>query len=811
MRLFWLLLLGLIVLNSCSNNNSDTTSPLSRIPSDSEIILKINNLEALKSGLKNNTLLTEIGAAPSLSSLKSQLTPLAYFQNASPIYIGIKKEDNDNVQISIVTHYKDHIIQFDSIPNLVVESFGSGDDTIKKLTLNDLTYYSTSKDSILFISNRMNLAKNSLTPTQLPTTIQELFETSDNEQSVSIFYKNNRIGLGQLLLPDTLKDQASFSKLSVIDVDISQNDIYFNGVTEARDSSQTLINKFRGSIPQQNKMASICPASVTHFTSFTSQNMQMLRQNFHNIALNDSLAKPNRIYDNITEFGELVIEDTPAFLLYSLDPTSTFEALESEQINSSYRTIDIYSLDTDENFAATFAPLISVTAPKYYVNIDDFFVFAEDISVLETIISNYQNGTVLSESDAYKDLMLHLSDESSFFIFDSAQFLKKRLEKYFENAEGFELGKYETSALQFIYDTNFAHVNAAFKTFKNKGNDNQISEEVNIAIDSDLLTSPQFVKNHTNNQMDVAVQDINNNLYLISNKGKVFWKKQLNGKILGKIEQIDMYKNGRLQLAFATSNRVYVLDRNGNDVSPFPLKFNDKITQPLSVFDYANKRNYRLLVTQGKSLLMYDQLGNSVDGFKYDADNSTISTQPKHFRVGTKDYIVFAKGDHLEILDRVGDRRIDVKEAIVFSDNEIYLYDNHFTTTNANGELLKVNQNGTVKHENLNLKDNHKITTTSKTFVALSDNKLTIKSNTISLDFGNYTEPSIFYIRDKIYVSVTDLQSKKVYLFDSQAKPISNFPVYGNSKIDMFNVDKDSSLELITKGSNNSMIIYTLN
>src|SRR5690606_27412666 len=149
---------------------------------------------------------------------------------------------------------------------------------------------------------------------------------------------------------------------------------------------------------------------------------------------------------------------------------------------------------------------------------------------------------------------------------------------------------------------------------------------------------------------DLVVQDVKNNLYLLANDGKVLWKKQLEGRVLGKIEQIDMYKNGRLQLAFATQNRVYVLDRNGKDVSPFPLKFNDNITQPLSVFDYDNKREYRLMVTQGKSVLMYDGQGNTVKGFTYKQAENTINSQPRHFRIGTKDYIVFVQGNELEIL-----------------------------------------------------------------------------------------------------------------------------------------------------------------
>ena len=89
-------------------------------------------------------------------------------------------------------------------------------------------------------------------------------------------------------------------------------------------------------------------------------------------------------------------------------------------------------------------------------------------------------------------------------------------------------------------------------------------------------------------------------------------------------------------------------------------------------------------------------------------------------------------------------------------------------------------------------------------------NKLTIRSKSIELDFGDYTDPKIFYINDKIYVSVTDLQTKKVYLFDSQTKSIDNFPVYGNSAITMDNIDKDRNLEFVVQGDDNAVIVYEI-
>ena len=46
---------------------------------------------------------------------------------------------------------------------------------------------------------------------------------------------------------------------------------------------------------------------------------------------------------------------------------------------------------------------------------------------------------------------------------------------------------------------------------------------------------------------NAVVQDENNVLYLISNKGKIIWKKELASAVQGKIHQIDIYKMNHLK------------------------------------------------------------------------------------------------------------------------------------------------------------------------------------------------------------------------------------------------------------------------
>jgi hypothetical protein len=360
-----------------------------------------------------------------------------------------------------------------------------------------------------------------------------------------------------------------------------------------------------------------------------------------------------------------------------------------------------------------------------------------------------------------------------------------------------------------VKDDHIVHVNSILQKSKSKQSKTQISEAFSLTLSNAILMDPVFVTNHRTKKKDILVQDMDHNLYLISNKGVILWKKKLKGPVLGTVEQVDLYRNGRLQLAFATPNRLYIIDRNGKNVERFPLKFKDEITQPLAIFDYDKQRNYRFLITQNKNLLMYDSKGKSVKGFKYKAAQP-IGSQPKHFRVRGKDYIVFSAGNELKLLDRRGTIRVKVKEPIDFSGEAIYFYNSLFTTTNTKGDLIQVNSKGNVSRQTLGLDAKHDITSSSKTLVTRSENKLSIKSNSVELEYGSYSPPSLFYLRDKIYISITDLQAQKIWLFDSQAKPFASVPVFGTSAIDLANADADAPLEFVTKGDSNSLIMYQL-
>jgi len=801
----------LLILFSCNKDNSNRSELIDFVPQNTHTIIKTSGFVSFKSSLNNNDLYQLISKSDYFNRLNSRFDFFDDFKPDGNALICFSKDKNDSTQYSVITKYNDLIFNTDSLPNYVEETLIYKNKTITKHLI-DKPFYSTINDSVLFISSSLKLTEASTIKLPIDLELKKLYNTTDKEKNTSIILNNNvNTTVNSFFLNDSINSE-NFTNYMSVDIDLSQNEILLNGITKATDSSESLINVFKNTIPQKNELATITPSNSEGFLSFTFDDFNEFNQNLLKFNKEDSIVSNTTLFDNIIEAGVIYEETEAAVVLNSIDIIATKDALLSEQsLATTFRQIDIYNFSNPELFSQTLHPFITFNNASKYCVIDNFFVFSDTIETLQNIISSHQNKSTISERDYFKEIQKELSNQSSLITVLNNIALKKVLNKNLDETLKTSLDMYKVSALQFVYDNDFAHVNAVIRKDKVKGSEHSISEVLNIKLDSDLLTNPQLVTNHYSKEKEIVVQDINNNLYLISNKGKILWKKQLNGQVLGKIEQVDLYKNGRLQLIFGTPHRMYVIDRNGNNVAPFPGIFNDEITQPLSVFDYDNRKNYRIVVIQGKHVLMYNSLAQIVKGFTFKTADENIIQQPQHFRIGRKDYITIKTEKQLHILDRTGKTRVNPKTSKIYSSQMVYFYNNKFTTTSKAGELISIDTKGNLATQNLNLTEQHHIDATSKTLVTLHENKLKIKSRTIELDYGTYTKPKIFYINDKIYVTITDLQAQKIYLYDSQAKLISNFPVYGNSIITLDNIDSDNNLEFVVKGEDNSILVYKIN
>ena len=780
------LLALLLMFMSCQKDYDNINSPSKLLPSKTESVIIINELNDFVNSIKHHDILSSVYNKES----QVPLNVLNNLNTSQQVFIGFLNQNNSDYLI--LTENDSTLFIIDSVRNHISENLPKLD--INKVQIDSTVFYHKTYGNTFAASNKLNLLKD-LNIENANNELIRLTETADRKSIASVIFKSNSPVSSKFLFSDD--DHHLSENYSVIDLNYSDKNLQFNGITTSKDSIKYKIDCFKNTIPQKTNSPKIASSQSSTLLSITYDDFSFFNKNLS--LLNQIDIDSSQTFLNFTD--EIALIDN-SIVLHSLDSDLVLESIEEKSNIESFRAIDIYEFGLPDFFKSRLQPFITYENAKYFLTYDEFTIFSDSIDSLKSILSDILNNNTLANTEAFKSISDHLSDEASLFIFKNSKSLSKLLDK---NVKG-----YNANAVQFIYEDDYAHVNGIIQKFKKRSALNSVTESFTTTIEADIISAPQTVKNHVTGAHDIAVQDVNNVLYLISSSGSILWKKQLRGKILGKIEQIDMYKNGRLQLAFATPKRLYVLDRNGNNVSPFPLQFNDNITQPLAIFDYDKKKNYRLLVTQDKNLLMYDAKGRSINGFSYQENGSKINSQPKHFRIGSKDYITFAAGNQLKILNRQGKVRINVKDKIRFSENGIFLYKNKFTTTNTLGQLVQVDTKGKLNTTNLNLSNQHQLETTSKTLVLMTENQLKIKTRTIDLDYGDYTSPRIFYINDKIYVTITDLQSKKVYLYDSQAKPIANFPVYGTSAAELQQLDSEKGLELMTQSDDKTIIVYKI-
>ncbi|MDC6365728.1 MULTISPECIES: ribonuclease HII [Flavobacteriaceae] len=813
---FKILLLSVLLALSCKKEIKTEDSSLGYLPPNATAIFKINNLSNFKSELKNNSFLEQTESFSIHRTLADKLDGLSYASSETTCLLAIYEVGKNQYDFILITSNTPDFYTIDDVANKTVETLTYQNKNITKYSFGDYEVFSTTADDVIILGSSQMLLENMVrTQKNNPVnpTLKKLYETAVLDKSATLFL--NLSEKPSLLSSKEEVNTKPFSEWVSLDFSANSDAINLNGVAVATDSTKNFINLFKGTAPLASKTPLYAPLNSSAIVSYTFDDYQVFAKNQNSYL--DRIRPVDSLFNTIEEVGIIHLNDQKAVLLSSFGTESLSNFLSNAKTGSqTYQSSEILELQDKDFLTDSFNPLIQDFDANFCTILDNSFIFSETREPLQSIISNHRSSSSFSGSEVYQTAKTALANESSMLVISNESgiehFSEQKLAPDFSEAVKKANLKDYAFAAQLVSDNNFAHFNLMASKIGKVAQNNTVTPLFTLELDTDLAIDPQFVKNHRTNKQEIVVQDQNNVLYLISTEGKVLWSKQLEGRIQPPIQQVDIYKNGRLQLAFCTNNQFMIVDRNGEDVPPFKINFEGGNLNPLAVFDYEGKKDYRFVITQGKKVFMYNNQAQIVSGFTFTEAQSAILTAPDHFRIANKDYLVFQlENNMLKILHRVGRERIKVAEKINFSGNGIFLYKNKISLTNKKGVLHQIDSQGKLTATNFNLSQDHGMYATSKTLVFMDDNILNIKGKKVELDLGVYTQPKIFYIYDKIYVSVTDIQSQKIYLFDSQAKSIPNFPVFGNSLIDLTDMDNDKKLELVAKDQDNSIIVYKMN
>jgi len=349
-----------------------------------------------------------------------------------------------------------------------------------------------------------------------------------------------------------------------------------------------------------------------------------------------------------------------------------------------------------------------------------------------------------------------------------------------------------------------------------------------LPLASTVTRKPDIVRNHTNNTLEVLVQDAEHKIHLLGSTGKALWAYPLDGPILGAVHQVDRFQNGKLQLLLNTAGRIYLIDRNGKDVGGFPVSLAEKATAPLAVFDYDGQRDYRVLVpvADGK-ILNYGLDGAMIKGWEPPRLSSPSINAVEHLRIQNKDHLLFVDGNgSLLVYDRRGVRRegitanlaptaeiTAVHAGLDLPSTRIWWSDTSgiLMQTRMDGTRTAMSLGGARKYTLGDIADDGQYDVlcvvadslimthgTKEVFARAFGERMTIAPRLYKLDKG----PSA--------IGVVLLEREQVILLDAQGRDLDGMPMRGATPFSIADLNLDGKLELVTVTADGHVVAYQL-
>ncbi len=710
-----------------------------------------------------------------------------------------------------------------------------------------------------------------------------LYEKTVKKSDATIFinYSNFFYSIKDIFkrsFKDKLNLMQNFADWSAYGITLKRKEVKFTGHTILKPEMQYL-KLFKDVNPQKSKAFSIIPAKMALFLSLNigdGSNFKFKYQEYlgHIRMLNDYQIELAKFYNNykVTEDKNSLYEitdneiglfyediykngkeynsfgyvkyhnrsDATSFLENLVKQVSKIKKVNVEKFISLYNVNEeeykIYSLPEKKLLKSFYGKLFNNVNTDYAVLIDNFIVFAQTKKELVTLINNYEDDKTFRRKSQEYVFINNLSSQSNIFfyfdIFHSKNILSNILKEKYSKELLKDIEVLETlqgPAVQFISDSYpiYSTITCSLNSKKQP-----ISETVwEVNLDTLIGSKPFIVINHNTNEKEIVIQDIANKLYLIDKNGKIIWTRQLDGKIISKIYQIDFYKNDKLQLYFNTKNKIYCIDRKGNWLEGYPVKLKSEATNGVSVFDYDFNKNYRIFIaTKNHKIYLYNKEGKLIDGWKFGKTKSDVTKTIKHFKNNDKDYITFRDKTQLYILNRKGEYRITPEANVTLSKNtDIYFVkDNplgkaHFSVTNTAGGIYSIFENGKItKTEIKSFTNNHYYMYKDINGDKIPDYIFTDKNQTEVYNGKNnkniysysYDEEIIndltFYFFSKNDVRIGTGSKEKIYLIDNKGHLCKGFPLVGTGLFSIGVFDENNEYSLIVGNKDNYLYKYSI-
>ncbi len=810
-KLFRMVLVFVILLTiSCKNDVETNTQILQYVPENSKIVVSTADLSDLSQFAKSNKLFLQLKELNRIQDIYKAGAFLSDHKLQDPSLITISLEGKNDVVVTLIAPMAKNLYTGDTL-NSNPTSITYDGHQITKMTKNDNSFYSTTHEGYYLASSSQlvieSLVRRSLSNYVFSKPFATVFNKSNSSDTAIYVDASQSHWLEQFLLNNNPKKEDAFADWFKLDlIDTASYGLELDGILSYRDStlqSQRFYNKLNA-VP--NKVQFIAPITATTIKATSYSNPDQLIENLrvNNVKMSSTI---NDILLNSTEISELNNAGERAVVFSLLPYESFFMDLELiASAKSTYRNNTIFKLKNPID-ATVLEPIITGGKLPYISLVGDYLLLGPTARSLENIIANYESQAVYAKQSWWESAMENMSTSSSLLHITSLNHLlnsnSTKNQKDLKLLKSIDGATYPAVISQYAHEDEYAHYHLIVPKSK-KTNDAAITTQIGTYKSTEqIIAGPFLFPNHNTNRHDVAFQDASGNLHLLTDEGTKLWSKKIIGTIMGDIVAIDGLKNNKFQLVFNTENTLYMLDRNGDATVGFPVNFKDAVTQPVSVFDYDNKRDYRLAVTQGSNLIMYDPVGRKIPGFSY-APGATITTQPLHIKVNGDDFIAFAKANNsIAILNRTGGVRTKVKEQLEIT-GELYEHKNGLSAKTADGSLVSINLSTGAITKTGNVPSDALYAASGSMQITATNNKVLLNGENVTIPFGTFENLQVTQLKDVPYAHFIESGEKKAYIVDKFARIVESMPVFGTGKTAL----AQSKHKYLVTLDGNDIIIY---
>ncbi len=756
--------------------------------------------------------------------------------------------------------------------NCTVEARDYEESTIHKFNLADGKMYGAFIGNTLALSDRPILIEDAVRHFKKGSTLgnDKAFKRASGtlgetaEASIVIKYSAfaelmptvlNKPAMGKL---STLK---SFASWTACDLMLKPSNLRLNGFTQTTDTLPQYLSLFEEA--GEAECIDYLPYNTSGFISMHTGNYSSWSMKYQRYL---ERTKQAESWDEVVDYVKDSIDVDPHGALaswmgeevciayvnagmknYNEELVGVFEIGDQEALNEylgkfgfqrdGLEELNVRPMRFGQVFGAFAHPAFADWNLVWYAQMDKFLIVGKNQATINSLRNNLINDRTLTADPDFSVFNDNISGNSSLLTFARTSacltYLNTLLSDSMVNATVRNeevIRKFDGCVFQFtsrgkgkFYTSAFVNYNQEYQQFTNALWAAQMPNK--------LVGNPQFVHNHQTNSEDVLVQDEENFIYLISSKGEVMWNRKVDGQIIGRVQQVDAYKNGKLQMLFNTPFATYLIDRKGNDVEKFPVRFPDDqgfyLTSAPSIMDYENNKNYRILITtRDRQILNYDISGTRVDGWEANKTSAMIGQQLKHYTRSGKDYILGLDiSGKVIALSRKGEERLNITSSIPL--NHMYInyqvipgkeimgfliagidssgYLSKFTMTGQTSRTeVKVDSASTFLMRDVNGDQMPDIMTTSEDEVRVIDHSgkeiIVMDERASSFSTATYNGQTLFGFTST---------AGQVHLFNADGTPYEGFPVKGNSGFNIADMNKDESPNLVVN-SGNRVLMYTM-